>query len=189
MNKVRKSLLLADNKKSPRLFLSRVDKDYDPDCDFVLGPWCFLGREKKYPDWDKGTFLDAFDGPEEKMQAAGECAKLAAFIVGQLATRLNKSHLRDYPYEYWWTLLIRWSLTLVHAYWRRWIHITKFIEKFGDIPFRVVVDLRGAQIDLRFETSASFVFNGLLNEKFDFLIQSLMVSKLAPVGWFLESRR
>ena len=58
--------MLADNKKRPRLFLSRVDKDYDPDCDFVLGPWCFLGREKIYPDWDKGTFLDAFDDPEEK---------------------------------------------------------------------------------------------------------------------------
>ena len=128
------------DKSIPRLFLSEVTEDYNPKIDLVLGPWCFLGREDLYPDWTKNSFIDIFENSEAKTRASHECVILAAHLVKITGDRLNVMHSRDYPDNYWWALLIRWALTIVHACWRRWSQINKCIAINRDRQIRVVVD-------------------------------------------------
>ncbi len=60
----------SGDERPRKLFLSRVTKDYNPDRDSALGPWCFIGFERQFAGWENIDFVDAFDGHEEMGEAA-----------------------------------------------------------------------------------------------------------------------
>ena len=177
---------ITDN---PRLFLSRVDDSYRAGVDYVLGPWCFIGREEKFPTWEHISFQDAFENAVSKSIACDECSRLAASIIKILAVDLNQRHQRDYSFEYWWTLLIRPVLTTTQFLWRRWVTINSFIKKTHNEPLIVVVDPRTLDSEWKFKDTASLIYNGLQNEAFNYFILSLIIKALAPNTWTIVSTK
>ena len=95
-------------------------------------------------------------------------------------------HSRDYPDNYWWALLIRWALTIVHACWRRWSQINKCIAINRDRQIRVVVDTSHLKNLNEFKNTVSLINDGFLNSAFDFLLMSSILRILAPKNWVLE---
>jgi len=49
-----------------RIILSSIPDDFNPDKDILLGPWCFIGKEHIYPDWENLAFEpDSFSSIKE----------------------------------------------------------------------------------------------------------------------------
>ena len=65
----------------PQLYLSEVNSNFKPERDYVLGPWCFVGREKEFPNWHELPYTDAFEQQSNKALAVKKTAELISFFV------------------------------------------------------------------------------------------------------------
>lgn len=176
----------SGDERPRKLFLSRVTKDYNPDRDSALGPWCFIGFERQFAGWENIDFVDAFDGHEEMGEAADAAARLVSHRIGVLAQELNMRHDRDYSSAYWWALAAPWLSYLIPGFWRRWVLLEKFIKTHGHANFSVQVLAEAEQVDWKFPGFFEFLHHGLRSETFDFWLFSLILSRLAPANWQLE---
>jgi putative transferase (TIGR04331 family) len=169
-----------------QLYLGQINKNYRYGEDEILGPWCFLGAEEKFPTWESLVFLEAFETPEEIAQASAECADLTAYLVGQWAERLNTQHGKTYKEIFWSRLISRWIYHTVGATWRRWNLVQRFIDKHKNNSFRASIIKDSTEIKWEFKGLEEFVNYGITTAEYDFWLYSLIIERLAPEPWELE---
>ena len=84
-----------------RLIISTIPEDFDPANDILLGPWCFLGKEKQYPEWDSFYIEpDPFKSSEDIIKASRITADYAKYLVSDLADQLNSTNDVHYSDEF-----------------------------------------------------------------------------------------
>jgi putative transferase (TIGR04331 family) len=171
-----------------RLFLSRIDADFDPARDLALGPWCFIGREDLVPGWEEIEFTSLFDSPDALADAARARTDLARYLVTRLAVELNARHGTEYGFGFWWTMLARWCVDLASSTWRRWLVVEQSARNLAGRELRVPVFAASREAHWNFVDSTEFNLRGLRGEAFDFWLYSLCAEIQAPDGWRLEPR-
>lgn len=173
----------------PRLFLGQIAADFRPRFDRVAGPWCFVGCEGRYADWES-----LFDGagalavPELataalRAKAVAKLDELIRYQVGLWRDRLNSRHQTDYGTGYWWTLTIRWLISLVSAAYRRRLVMDALIGAQGSDALSVIVSPLPATADWAFADTAAVVNHGLLNPAFDEWLWTRILMPVIPDAW------
>ena len=75
-----------------KLIITRVSKSFDPLGQEVLGPWCFVGSEDIYPEWENLEFVDAFTDIKQLETEETNCRKLSAVFCTKFGKKLNEKH-------------------------------------------------------------------------------------------------
>jgi len=172
---------LAHQKK---LYLTKVDSEFDENFDLVIDPWCLSDREDFHEITERIDFLESFP-----LLADVECEHqrlepLLAHFVGYLAEKLNAHHGEDYPVEFWRIVLITWVSELTQRLWRHYVLIDKFREINGDEHLRV--EVRPTAEQWPFQSVADVMDAMLGSSEFNHWLDSHIVAVLAPKNWQLQ---
>lgn len=163
-----------------RLYLGRVDTDYDFGRDLVVGPWCFAGAEIPEEVWRTAVFVEPFDTRDEFVRNSALCADIIRYQVGRLAGRLNARHGVSRGIPFWWTVLTPWLQHLVEATWWYWRIAEMAVERHGheDVSF----DEPAGQSP-PFADTGAFVYDGLRSFGLVEMVLARFFDVLAPENW------
>ncbi len=170
---------------SRRLFISKVDSTFNPNADIAFGPWCFIGAEDIYSEWETIEFIDPFIEHKKLVEAERLSRRLADRLVPVWAVRLNERHGIDRSFDFWRFTLILWLLVSIQALWTRYRHAEKFIEKHGDQ--NLSVNLTDGGPPVRSQGFMDFQHQLRRNPQFEEWISSLVIRELAPDNWNLNT--
>ena len=96
-----------------RLFLSKVDTDFDVSRDIAAGPWCFIDMEEEVEGWDDLFFTDPFISTSDMVRADALTRRLANQIALSWADRMNILTDRHYSRRMWRNFLIIWMMIVI----------------------------------------------------------------------------
>lgn len=165
-----------------RLILSTIPDDFDPDRDIPLGPWCFLGMEEIYPEWEKLPFQpEPFPSPESLANASRLTCNYANELIPVISEELNKLNGTKHSNKFWRLMIMPWLLTLIQALWDRENRLLQFIEKYKNIKMQV--SLSPADAQWNFKDSADCEDRGILNPDYNDWLYSRILEQNRPGNW------
>jgi len=167
-----------------RLFLSRVETDFNPARDVAAGPWCFVESEEDFDGWEDFPFTDAFADTQDLITADAVTRRLANHIALSWADKMNAKTKRNYSSKMWRDFLILWMVAAVQSTWRCYRNIELLIKRHGEEHFHVRI----------LESNPNWPINNLsdfmrlltLDGYFTFWMNSLTLRYIAPKKWTLE---
>ena len=162
------------------LFLSTVPESFDPTRHAALGPWCFIGAESVYPDWEKLPFAEPFATKDQWAQATSDCHALVEWLVKDWTGKMNARHGRDYSNRFWRILLLDFLIISVQGLWYRYLYMADFAKRNEGRTFAVV--LPGNETDWRIADLKAF-FRVFTSAAFDQWMSSLLVGIALPGDW------
>ena len=165
------------------LFLASIDNTFDPDKDVALDPWCFVGREDVYPDWQQLDFIDPIPRLEDIESEHAKIRPWLAHLVKGLTGELNAFHGTDYSEDFWRIMTMTWLIELVQRAWKHYLLIEQVIEKVGSRPMRATVWTD--PVSWPFSTIDQFYQCLLHGREFNWWIDSQLLAALAPDHWTL----
>ncbi|NQU58723.1 MAG: hypothetical protein HQ513_15965 [Rhodospirillales bacterium] len=168
-----------------RLFLSRVETDFKPDLDIAAGPWCFVGSESLFPNWDDLPFPKAFSSPEEFHQGNLLTCRLANHLAWLQAEKMNALHGRTYSPSFWRDMQMVGLVYAAQLTWRAYRKIEKLVKQHRDTPLHVRV--MGETPYWNFWKTNEFLRHAAFDPQFNYWLLSLIVKELAPPSWTLET--
>ncbi|CAK0754343.1 hypothetical protein WCLP8_2590002 [uncultured Gammaproteobacteria bacterium] len=165
------------------LILDRVEADFDPQRDLVLGPWCFSGREQAHPDWEELDWPEPFASAAERRRATADTDALAHGLLDRLTQEFNHRHEVGYPRQFWQQVLFCWLLHLIHGLWVRYRLVFEFLDRHPTEPLQVKLSPAPA----RWPVSSTEEFIRLIftDRGFRAWLLSEVVRTLAPPHWEL----
>jgi len=168
-----------------RLILSTIPDDFDPSNDILLGPWCFLGKEKQYPEWDLFSFEpDPFKSPEEIVQASRVSIGYANSLMPDLANELNSKNNLCYSEKFWRLLIFPWLFHLVQSTYERQCRIDQFSKLYSQE--KVYVKLFPNTYHWNFIDSLDFLHNGIYNSQYNYWLFSRIIEEETSSLWKIE---
>lgn len=167
-----------------RLILSSIPADFDPKRDVLLGPWCILGKEHMYPDWE--TFdiePDPFPNIQMLTEADLLTCKYANSLIAPLSHKLNNINGVNHSYNFWRLMLLPWLILLVQSTWERQCRIKNCIEKYRNID--LTIQVLNKENHFEFENTLDFLHNGILNPIYNCWIFSKLIENVKSDRWEL----
>ncbi len=166
-----------------RIFLTEPPPDFDFDRDLVIGPWCFVGVEDRFPGWDKLPFEEPIRSPAEQKSACSDTEQLALLTAERLGRDIGPGSGGGHGGRYWRSLLYMWLMTCAQLLWRRYLYVSAMVERHGNEPFSVFVHPdRRAWPSLGLE---EFYERLARSRPFDHWVSSIVVRELCPPSWQL----
>ena len=162
------------------ILLSRAGTDFDSAAQIPIGPWCFVGAEEVYSQWEDLPFTDIFV-EQNKLAVANMTYRLSSFMVSKLVTQLNQRHNRNFSPMFWRFILMPWISWVVDLTWRTWLYTQAFIDNHPDESFSFPV--YSADIHWDFRSYQDFYVRGFCGEAFSAWLFSQIFDRLAPETW------
>lgn len=168
--------------ESPTLVLGSVPDDFTPETHLPLGPWCFVGRERVYEDWERLPFEpDPFASAEDLAEASQLTSDYASSLMPWLTERLNQLNGTSYSITFWRFLVMPWLLLLVQSAWERQCRLKGFLARHG--TGAIAVDILTKPTAWMFEDTLEFLYQGVLNPTYNEWLYSRMIGGLRPESW------
>ncbi|MHA1598179.1 MAG: LIC12162 family transferase [Alphaproteobacteria bacterium] len=165
------------------LYLSRIDNDFDAETDIALDPWCFVGREDIYPDWQRLAFVDPFPRLQDVEAAHEKIRPWLAHLVKTLTVDLNRMHGTEYSQDFWRIMVMTWLSELTQRVWKHYVLIERLIDDAGDRAMRATVWTD--PVSWPFSTIDQFYQCLLQGREFNWWIDSHLLKVMAPAHWTL----
>lgn len=172
--------------QSRTLILGRMPSPAEgaaPETHLAAGPWCFVGREDFFPDWEQAyTFApDPFDAPEALEQAARQAQSLAARCIPLLARELRPASLPPLPAAYWDTALGAWMIMATQQL-VGYAHRARLLaERWGGERLRV--PLLPDHCPFFFATEQAYLMGGILGHAYVHWLLSRLLEVRWPAAW------
>ena len=167
-----------------RLFLSKVDTDFDVSRDIAAGPWCFIDMEEEVEGWDDLFFTDPFISTSDMVRADALTRRLANQIALSWADRMNILTDRHYSRRMWRNFLIIWMVAAVQTTWRCYCNMELLIKKYRDTP--LYVRFLNHNPDWQIDNLTEFMRLLNLDNYFNFWLNSLILRNISPDNWTLD---
>ena len=167
-----------------RLILDIIPSDFDPRSDVAVAPWCFLGREDVYPEWEDLPFTDVALDHDARARTSANLCRLSNFLLPTWRRRLEETHDLVHDEEYWRILLMPWLLFMCQAIWKRYQIVEAVVGRHQDRVYAVDIaedEVHWDAIDL-----ADIHHRILVSQQFNFWLTSRIIEDLAPSSWSLR---
>ncbi len=168
------------------LHIDRIGPTFNPSFDIALGPWCFLGAEEIYPNFEELPYSRPIENPDHLITEAKQVRILANYLAHFYGQKLNKRHNRDYSSGYWRLLLLPWIIAVTQTAWLRYLEIKIFIKNHSGENFDVPISQEAA--DWQIGNTDQLVSNFIGDPSYDFWFTSFFVRMLAPKEWLLLTK-
>ena len=151
----------------------------------AAGPWCFAGREDRFPDWET-RFSCA---PESLSPVVLERAKqhawaLTAHYLPLVGEHLNRERGVELPAAFWETALMPSMLMISQMLAERWLRIQALVEHWGTLPLRV--PLLPEHCDFSFESDYELSKQGFQGYAYNHWLFSRFLEACWPLAWEAE---
>ena len=165
-----------------RIVLSTIPDDFNAETDILMGPWCFIGKEHFYPNWENLDFEpDPFKTIEEISRNAKITTDYAESYMLKLTGLLNKINNTEYSMKFWRLLVFTWLLTLVQTTWERQLRMILLLKKYSDEE--VEIELVKNNINWHFKDTLAHQQNGLLKHLYNHWLFSRLLESRIPPNW------
>ena len=178
------------------LVLGSMPDGATPQTHLASGPWCFVGREDRFPGWDGGPvpgrertrvsgaapapdsaafpipddpYPDARSMEAEAKAANGEVLRLFRLLGGEADAQSG----RERSERYWQMALGPFLLPAVHMLAERQRRVAGLIARHGGEPLRV--DLLPEDIPFSFQSTLDFMLHGIQDVAFNHYVFSRIV--------------
>ncbi|HER25776.1 MAG TPA: hypothetical protein ENI69_01565 [Rhodospirillales bacterium] len=168
---------------NPRLYLSRLDDDYDASRDVVCSLSCFTGFEDRFDDWQSLEFRDPFPTIEAVEEASEAIRKFNAHWINSHAGALNNRHGTDYSRGFWYMMVTPWLSELLQYAWSMYRLLDAVVADHHDRPLSVRV--WQGEHDWNFSCGTDFYSRGMYHQLFDWWLRSRILGVIAPNSWRL----
>ena len=171
-----------------RLWLGEGPDKLDSTKDILLGPWCVLGKEHKYPDLNKIEFApDPIVSLEEMRYAESLTRGFAESYLSVLRKRLNEKIGIKHSKIFWRIMIMPWLLTVVQITWLKQKLINNFIKVHKQE--KIFVELLDNSIKWDFECPFDFIKNGVQKVVFNHWLFSRLIENNVPENWEIRYTR
>lgn len=142
------SLAMTKAISQTRLFAGPVDQTYAPECDHVLGAWCFA--EGTLPDLENANAFpeEPFSSPDDVVTDFKMICALANELMEDISAILNAQHQVNYDQKFWRIVLMPSLIDILSLAWYRYREVQQFMMRFGDAPVEVMVASTSCQTEL-----------------------------------------
>lgn len=174
------------NRARVTLVLGRMPADATPATHWAAGPWCFVGREASFPDWDR-RFRFAPEPLAHRALQAQACAQakaLAVSLLPRVAAAVCPHH-DTLPAVYWETLCIPWVMAVTRQLVERWWRVQALVTAWGQLPLHV--ELLPEDASFSFHSSQDFILRGALGHAWNHFVLSRLLETVFPAAWTRHS--
>lgn len=167
------------------LILGRMPANAAPDTHLAAGPWCFVGQEDLFPDWEvRYTFgPEPLTSPHALEAAARQARTLAVAGVPDVAAALRPEG-EALPRAYWDMFLGSWLIMAAQQIVERSLRVTALIGLWGQEPLRV--PLLPEDCTFIFATEQDYVLRGALGHDYNHWLFSRLLEPVWPAAWEKE---
>ncbi len=170
-----------------RLICGSLPDDFDPKSDILVGPWSFLGKEKKYPNWPFFEWEpDPFSSVAELVNAEESVNAWYQDELDQIVIHFNQLNGSNHSKVYWNYFLTPWLITLMQVIWDRSLRVEDLLQKYQNLPLSI--ELVEFKSNWSFTDSVDFFSNGILGQEFNHWLLSLLIADKAPSNWVFSWR-
>lgn len=165
------------------LHLHAVEGAVRPGLDLVLWPGCYPGDAVFDPAWPPVPFIDPLRDNDRSQLEALRTMHFAEEQLAEWTERLNAQHGTSYSEAFWRVVVTPWLLELAQRIWRSFVTLEAVIAEHGERPMRVEIWTRPVQWE--FSTIKQFFDHQLLDDSFNWWVDSLVLKAIAPAHWTL----
>lgn len=165
------------------LILGSIPKNFNIKQHIPIAPYCFLGKESYYPDFENLEFICIVENEDKLVSYDEKATKEAVGLVSDLAKELYPEYFKNHSFDYWHLILYSWLGHIIPFFYRKKILLEKIIDKYGDKELRVKLlkknSLRRVQDDSEFLE--------LMNDPiFSHWLLSRLIEVNKPSAWLIE---
>ena len=165
-----------------RLIIGEIPDDFDLSSDLLLGPWCIVGKEGRFPDFETYKFFpDPFSTPEALHKASLETVEYTNSYLPELAAELNLKNGTTHDLVFWRLMLLPWLITVIQTTWERQCRIRKFMDQYQEE--NISVTLMKDSVEWKFRNTQDFIFRGVLNLTYNEWLYSRLIEARLPPSW------
>mgnify|MGYP001241155205 CR=1 FL=1 len=116
-----------------RLYVDKVTSDFDPNKDFVLGPWCFrdLFSFKEIKEfYAKGIFLE--NKSIDDLKAYNCCEDQHARLIVEVASYVKSINENKYSLDFYKDYVNYWLINFIHLIHYSERLTNEYIKKFNN---------------------------------------------------------
>ena len=157
-----------------------------PESHVAAGPWCFAGREKLFPEWEKNfLFAPEPENIKSSMAIAGQAARtLALRAVPEIAAFLDENW-QSHDLVYWQILLSPWTLSFTRVLIHHAMRVEALVSEWGARPLDA--QLLNYDDSFHFRDEADFILHGSLNPVWNHWLLSAFFAGRVPGNWRFSS--
>ena len=120
-----------------RLIIGEIPTDFDVSIDEVFAPYCYLNKQKEYPNWDKTKFKTNLNlKPSEKQNIDKKTSLYTLTLIKELAKKYNKLNNLNFSFVFWKKILYSWLVSLIQHSFERELQVKSLVEKVN-YPLKV----------------------------------------------------
>lgn len=170
------------------LVLGTIPDNFSPSTHHALGPWCFIGKEHVFENWESLDFEpDPFASAEEISGAADSTVEYANAVFPAIVEKLNSMNGTQHSLDYWRMLVMPYLLMLVQTTWERQLVVRQFLSRHADQRFKV--ELVEDSIRWHFRDTRDFIYRGILNAVYNEWLFSRLLEDNVPASWTVTTIR
>ena len=170
-----------------RLLLGPAPDDFSPDRHVPLGPFCFLGREERFPGFEDFEYVpEPWDEDRAMERESAIAVAFANHMLPLVADRLNRLNSTDHSLRFWHLLLMPWLVPLAQVLRERQALVRQVVAVLGDEPILAepVEDVDG----WHFADVDDWYARGAMSLPFNEWLYSRILENIAPPGWTVRPK-
>ena len=168
-----------------RLILSQIPNDFDKQKDILLGPFCLVGHENEFSDWESYIIEpDPFKTVLELKNATEYTAEYANSLLPYMREKLNEINNINKSIKFWRILILPWLLLHVQVLWERYLRVKNIVDKYSEQPLEI--QIVSNKYKLHFENTFDYYYNGALNIYYNEWILSRLIEDNKLSNWLLK---
>lgn len=168
-----------------RLLLGPAPDDFSPDSHVPLGPFCFLGREDRFPGFEDLDYLpEPLQDPDKLERESKIAVAFADRMLPLLVDHLNRCNNANHSPEFWRLLLMPWLVPFAQVLRERQIAIRQVVAVLGSEPILVepAQDVDG----WHFSDIDDWFARGVMSLPFNAWLYSRILENSAPAAWTIR---
>ena len=168
--------------KYKRLFIDKISKDFSPDLDLALGPWCFNGMfslNKIKEFYDKGVFLE---NKTTNQTAAFKCCEdQHARLITKIANHVKFINKNKYSINFYEDYVTNWFSAFIHVMHYSTRLIDEYLKKFDKEYIELILHFEKEKII--FKNTHDFSVKCVNDYNFFSNLTLFLILKNKPTNW------
>lgn len=148
----------------------------------AAGPWCFVGIEEFYPNWEEDFCFapEPLRDPAALAQATAQAQRMVAQYIPALAQHVRPKG-SPLPTAYWDMVFGAWLIMVTQQVVDRWLRVQAMVELWGQDA--LTVDILPPDCTFTFGDDHDFVLGGCLGHTYNHWLLSRLLEAVWPAAW------